>query len=207
MNTRNATAREILSMMADQLNYYTIDPINVHKTKATANISSLSKEQINETPLKAISSLFTTRNNSNKYTTHKLNDITKTHHKSQNNTLIVILRHCEMIDVHTLDNLFLLLNGPDVDFNVHIIAYTDTLCQLPAQLSAAAQACIHTNITSMVSPWELYETIFGRLYSGRDIPIVFSKVLVDAIRRSFEETDLCITSALHRYALYIEIYR
>ena len=58
----------------------------------------------------------------------------------------------------------------------------------------------------MVSPWELYETIFGRLYSGRDIPIVFSKVLVDAIRRSFEETDLCITSALHRYVLYIEIY-
>jgi hypothetical protein len=179
----------ILQSICECLNMKYIDRHSLFKSKVLPTLV-VSQETINDTPLKALS---------------QLTDPANSRHTGNGaRHLVVILRHSEMLDVHVLDNLIIQLCDANLDCQVHIVAFTDIMCQLPVQLSQAAQALITTRLLSTASPWDLYESICSRLFSARDIPLVFTPALVAAIRLAFEESDLCVTTAVQRWdALFV----
>lgn len=180
---RGQTCTELVQTICETLSMKFMDRVTLYKSK-TAPAQVVGSDTISDTPLKALAQLLTFA--------------TDRQAGSGDPRLVVFLRHCEALDIHVLDNLIVQLCGAGLDCSLHIVAFTDVLCQLPVQLSPTAQALICTRVLSTSSPWDLYETICGRLFSARDIPLVFTPGLVAAIRQAFEESDLCISTAIRR---------
>lgn len=89
--------------------------------------------------------------------------------------------------------------GPKVGFEVSIVAFTDVLCTLPVQFSAAAQAVVRASLHTTVPPFELYDALCVSLFNGQEIPVVLSGWLVETIHTAFAESELCLTSVVNRY--------
>ena len=120
---------------------------------------------------------------------------------NENFTLVIILRHCEMLNLNILNNLILLLSESTLTLGcrIHIIAVTDALCSLPVQtLSQAAQAAVRVATYSTPSAWDVFDELCGRLCSGRELPVVFTPTIIETIRTAFAEMELCVCSAMNR---------
>jgi hypothetical protein len=185
---RGEPATTLLSNMVEELNYGAIDPVTMYRSKMPPQFNMVSKEISAGSPLKALA-------------IHLANKSSAAGNKNANadeDTLVILLQHGEKLDVHVLDNLIILLATSGLPCKIHLVAFTDMLCSLPVQLSPAAQARMTTSLATTVSPWVLYETLCGAIFSGRSFPLAFSPTLVNAIRVPFEESELCITSAVNR---------
>jgi hypothetical protein len=184
---RGEPATTLLSNMVEELNYGAIDPVAMYRSRATPQFNTVNRDISMGSPLKALA-------------IHLANKINTTGNKpdAEEATLVIVLQHGEKLDVHTLDNLIILLATSGLPCKIHILSFTDMLCSLPVQLSPAAQARMTTTLASTVSPWVLYETLCSAIFSGRSFPLAFSPTLVNAIRVPFEESELCVTSAVAR---------
>ena len=184
---RGEPATTLLSNMAEELNYGVIDPVTVYRSKIPPQFNMVSKEIATGSPLKALAIHLANRNSAvgNK--------------NAADDTLVIVLQHGEKLDVHVLDNLIILLATSGLPCKIHVVAFMDMLCSLPVQLSPAAQARMTTSLSTTASPWVVYETLCSAIFSGRSFPLAFSPALVNAIRVPFEESELCITSAVNRY--------
>lgn len=177
---RGDTSTSVLQTVGENLRVKLIDKHNLYKSKVSP-VLSVSPEVVSDTPLKALAQL-----------------LELAAERSAPQHLVVLLRHCEMLDIHTLDNLIVQLSAAGLPCTLHLVAFTDKVCQLPVQLSQAAQAQLHHRVLSTASPWDMYESVSSRMFSAQHFPLVFSPALVLAIRVAFEESELCVTSALER---------
>lgn len=180
---RGSTAHDLLVYAADKLNRNTIDRVWLYKNKSTSIGSAVNPDLIADVPLKALAALLS-------------NSSSEIEGKSK--SIVIFLRNSEMLDIHTLDNLIILLNRAKLPAAIHVLAFTDVLCQLPVHLTASAVAQIRSDISSTATPWDIFEAVSSKLFSARDIPIAFSPSLTNAIRLPFEESELCVISAIHR---------
>ena len=187
------SAHDLLVTIADNLNCKQIDVQQLSKNKGTAPGYTQSTDTIRDTPLKAISNILSSRSS---------NGTSLRGPKAQSvQPLIVVLRYCETISMHIINNLITLLSGPKVGFEVFFVAFTDLLCPLPVQLSSAAQALVQASVHTTVNPLDLYDALCCSLYDGREIPVALGSWLVESIHTPFAEGELCLTSAVDRYGL------
>ena len=159
------SAHDLLVNIADSLNCKLIDRVSLLRNKGNTPAYIQSMECIRDTPLRAIASILSQRNANNTVRA-------KTQEQESLPQLVIAFRHCEIISTHILNSLLVLLSGPNVGFSVSMVAFTDVLCTLPVQFSAAAQAVIRASLHTTVPPFELYDALCVSLFNGQEIPVV-----------------------------------
>lgn len=194
---KGCSAHDCLIQIADCLNIKRIDRHLLYKSHSQPPPCYVSQDLTKRAPLKAIATFLS--DTPAVVATNKC--LPDQQHKQKNNTLVVVLRHCEMVNIDVLNNLILLLRDPILPCYVSVLAFTDTLCSLPVQLSPAALAVVSVSTQTTASPWEIYDSLFGRLLNGRDIPVQFPPGLIENIHIAFKDSERCVTSAVHRYVV------
>lgn len=198
---RGCSAHDCLIQIADCLNAKRIDRHWLYKNQTHPPSGAVSQDLIKRAPLKAIAT-FMSGTPSTVVTYKSVPEDDNQTHGKLNKTLLVVLRHCEMIDIDVLNNLLLLLTDPILNVRIRVLAFTDTMCSLPVQLSPAVQAIVRATTCSTATAWEIYDALFGRLFSGRDIPVQFTPGLIEIIHTAFRDSEMCVSTAVHRYVPY-----
>lgn len=194
---RGSSAHDCLVQIADSLFSKRIDTHLLYKNHLHPPQCAVTHDLMKRVPLKAIATYMS--NTPTHVAVNKcLPKNEKEYSEIETKSLVIVLRHCEMIDIDVLNNLILLFRDPILNCPVYIHAFTDIMCSLPVQLSPAVHAVVRATTCTTASAWEVYDALFGRLLSGREIPVLFTPGLVENIHTAFQESEMCVSSAVHR---------
>jgi hypothetical protein len=195
------SAHDALLSIADsfQCNWFN----NSNKFKTTTSLAPLLPfELLKESPLKAMTKLVELFNSGRGVISKSKSQIEKTKDGkalSTNSRMVIALRFSETMGVHVLNNLLWQLSswGKDVGCNVLVVGFIDALCSLPT-LTPQLEGAVQLATLSTASAWDIYDELSARVLSTRDVPVTFTPRLIEAIHTAFEDSDYCITSAIHR---------
>lgn len=135
VDSRNCTAFDWILLMADYLylslkhNSNLLNKNNVIKQLEVHNLKSNMQDKIKESPLEAIITMIDLINSYRQ---------TLSSQETQIDTIVIVLKFCEQIETHVMNNLLVLLYK--LPYYIHIVAYMDAMCPLPVLLSPSVQA-------------------------------------------------------------------
>lgn len=195
---RGCSAHDCLVQIADSLYTKRLDRHLLYKNHLHPPQCAVTHDLMKRVPLKAIATFMSST--PTQVAVHKClpkngNEDVEVGTKK---AVVIVLRHCEMVDIDVLNNLILLLRDPILQCPIYVLAFTDMMCSLPVQLSPAVHAVVRATTCTTATAWEVYDSLFARLLSGREIPVLFAPGLVEVIHTAFQESEMCVSSAVHR---------
>lgn len=124
-------------------------------------------------------------------------------------TTTIVLKRCECSDSTTLSALIHLLSESrysGAHCRLHLVLATSSLCAFPLPDDSTARSLMQVTSYSIGGPQQMYDALMSFVYNFENIPLVFPKVLVEAMHIAFHEFNLCITSTVNRLIFILSLH-
>lgn len=181
------TAFDLLTNIAEELFYCTGRTKSRSQQKqsiAMGNTKSSTLEKLREVPSRLIEECIMSH--------HTKGDRSKT-----DRSLVVVLRHCDRLVAHVIDNLLCLLN--ELSCEVYVIGFISELCPIPSSfMNPTAQASVEISVARTAQPWEMFDELSCRLLGDKELPVVLSPGIIRRLYCLFNDDELCLTSTVQR---------
>ncbi len=114
----------------------------------------------------------------------------------QQTTLVLLLTHVRRLSSTLIGDLLLRLAAADL--TVSIVAVVDELSPLPLPTDRKALALTDVSIQQLPGPKAILDELLGRVYTSGEVPVLFPRVIIEAVREACDCFNLCITSTIEK---------
>eukprot|EP01034_Spumella_vulgaris_P025924 gene25924-32432_t len=90
--------------------------------------------------------------------------------------------------------------------NASIVAVVDDLSPLPLPTDRTAMSALDVSIQLLPGSRGVLDELLGRIYTSGEVPVLFPRVIIEAVREACDCFNLCITSTIDKLILCVGIH-
>ena len=105
-------------------------------------------------------------------------------------TLMIILRHSERLQMHVFGEMIEMLEQSDI--SAHIVLFNSSQCSLPLRLDKGPRSSLSITLRYTCTPAVFYDDFMARIFCNREIPVHFPQKIISWLHEKFWRSNNCI---------------